>query len=205
MLLAADVPATFHHIAQRLLLPAQQQEEGREQRARAVKQVPFVSPPAAIDSAHDSPNHARGPPFACLAVCVPPSLHSPRMGASSALRLIRVAALAGAAINGLPADISAGGGGGAAAAVDAAVRRVLVAEGGDGLSSGVVAVYCIVSVILVAVSGLMVSAGVRVACRVLRLCCCTSRQPRSMPMDALATIHPPVQAGLVLGLLSLDK
>lgn len=81
------------------------------------------------------------------------------MGVSSALRLMRVAALAAAAVNGLPAGSGGGGPGTWSAAGEAAARRVLVQENGSGLSTGVTVVYIIVSVILVAVSGLMVRAG----------------------------------------------
>lgn len=75
------------------------------------------------------------------------------MAIGSYLRVLRVAALAAGAGRGLAASS------GAAAAAGA--HRLLLAEatGSSGLSAGLVAAYTIISIILVAVSGLMVRRG----------------------------------------------
>ena len=92
------------------------------------------------------------------------------MGASSYLRLLRlaptVAALAAGAGRGAQqavtaaadAATAASGGEGAWGVSAHLAHRQLIEEGGNGLSSGMVAGYIIISIVLVAVSGLMVRA-----------------------------------------------
>lgn len=80
------------------------------------------------------------------------------MGAASYIRVLRAAALAAATGHGLGSTGGAGVSSAWAESAGAVARRVLVEEtGGNGLSTGVTVAYVIGSIVLIAVSGLMVS------------------------------------------------